>query len=103
MKATVPLLIKIAVVTIVSLLVMSCGPISGLAYIVRARIDIDMAESQGADKHAVYEQVAAKEYLQKAKEEYGYSDFIAADEYARKSNKFAKKARERAEMASSQP
>ncbi len=81
----------------------SCGPISGLAHIVRARIDLDLAENNGAKQHAVYEQVSAREYLQKAKEEYGYSDFVAADDYAKKSSAYAKQARERAEAVSQLP
>ena len=43
---------------------------------------------------APYEYYSAVEYLHKAREEVGYSEYEAAIEFARKSRKFARKARD---------
>ena len=53
----------------------ACGPIVGGVDIVNANIALSSAETAGAKRSAVYEYTAAKEYLQKAREEYAYSDF----------------------------
>ena len=68
--------------------------------IVKANIEISAADSAGAKTHALYEYTSAIEYLAKAREEAGYSDFAAAREYADKSRSFAKKAKKRAETVS---
>lgn len=95
--------LSVLVVTVAGLVAAGCGPISGITHIVRARIDVDLAQAAGADKHAPYELEAARLYLQKAKEEYGYSDFVAADDYAIQSAQFAQKARSMAEAAATVP
>jgi hypothetical protein len=43
---------------------------------------------------APYEYYAAQEYLKKAREEVGYSDYEPAIEYAREARTFARKARD---------
>ena len=45
----------------------------------------------------MYEYTAAREYLQKAREEHAYSDFWASRIYADKALDYAVKAREKAE------
>ena len=82
----------------------ACGPIVGGVNIVNANIAISAAETAGAKRTAIYEYTAAKEYLQKAREEYGYSDFWAARMYAEKAEGYAVQARKKAEaMATSDP
>lgn len=73
-----------------------CAPVVGSVQLVNADIAVDAAESAGAPKYAVYEFTMAREYLKKAREESGYSDFAAARVYAEKAIKYAETARERA-------
>jgi hypothetical protein len=75
----------------------ACGPIVGGVDIVNANIALSSAETAGAKRSAVYEYTAAREYLQKAREEYGYSDFWAARMYAEKAEGYAVQARKKAE------
>jgi len=83
----------------------ACGPIVGGVDIVNANIALSAAETAGAKKSALYEYTAAREYLQKAREEYGYSDFWASRVYAEKAEGYAISARKKAETtaASDQP
>lgn len=76
-----------------------CGPIVSGVQIVNANIALSAAETAGAKRTAVYEYTAAREYLQKAREENAYSDFWASRIYADKALDYAVKARERAEAA----
>ena len=78
----------------------ACGPIVGGVDIVNANIALSSAETAGAKRSAVYEYTAAKEYLQKAREEYSYSDFWAARNYAEKAEGYAVSARKKAEAMS---
>ena len=80
--------------------VAACGPIVGGVDIVNANIALSAAETAGARRSAVYEYTAAREYLQKAREEYSYSDFWAARTYAEKAEGFALSARKKAEALS---
>ncbi len=75
---------------------LGCAPIVGSVELVNADIAVNAAESAGAPKYAVYEFTMAKEYLKKAREESGYSDFAAARVYAEKALKYAETARARA-------
>lgn len=54
---------------------------------------VALAEAQAieARKYAPYEYYSAKEYIHKAREEAGYSDFQVAIQYAEKAEKYAKK------------
>src|SRR2546428_565631 len=84
---------------------LGCGPIVSGVEIINANIALSAAETAGAKKTAIYEYTAAHEYLQKAREEHGYSDFWAARVYAEKALDYAIKARKRAEasLQSEQP
>ncbi|MEL6545032.1 MAG: DUF4398 domain-containing protein [Myxococcota bacterium] len=75
---------------------LACAPVVGSVQLVNADIAVTAAESAGAPKYAVYEFTMAKEYLKKAREESGYSDFAAARVYAEKALKYAETARSRA-------
>ncbi len=86
-----------------SLLAASCGPVASLAYMNKAGVSIELAKSAGADTLAIYEYTTAVEYYQKAKEENGYSDFVAAEKYAKIAHEQAMVARERAEALSTIP
>ena len=68
--------------------------------IIKADIELSAAEGAGATQYAIYEHTAAEEYLHKAREEHGYSDFSAAREYADRALDYASKARKRAEQSS---
>lgn len=96
-------MISLARVTgLVALLVtIGCGPIVSGVQMVNVNIALSAAETAGAKKYALYEYTAAREYLQKAREENAYSDFWAARIYADKALEYAAKARKRAESASS--
>lgn len=74
----------------------ACGPLSTTTRVSEARVAIAAAEAVGAKEGAVYEYVSALEYLRKAREEEGYSDYQAAIDYAVQARTFAEKALERA-------
>ncbi len=71
------------------------GPISATSSIVKAQVEIDAASHAEADKYAVYEMTKAREYLHKAREEAGYSDFQVAIKFADLAIANAEKAKER--------
>ena len=75
-----------------------CGPIVSGVRILKADIALSEAQTAGAQESAVYEYTAAQIYLDKAREEHGYSDFWGARVYATKALKFARKAKKRAEV-----
>lgn len=77
-------------------LLSACGPIVSGVGILNANVEISASETAGARQFAIYEYTSAVEYLQKAREEHGYSDFAAARKYADKSHEFAVKARKKA-------
>jgi hypothetical protein len=60
-------------------------------------VALSTAKVAGAERHAPYEYTAAEEYLQKAREEYGYSDYLAAERYAVLALDMATRAKRRAE------
>ncbi|MBI3179477.1 MAG: DUF4398 domain-containing protein [Deltaproteobacteria bacterium] len=76
-----------------------CGPIVSGVEIVNANVALSAAETAGAKRTAIYEYTAAREYLQKAREEHGYSDFWASRVYAERALDYALKARKKAEAA----
>lgn len=80
-----------------------CAPVVGSVQLVNADIAVNAAESAGAPRYATYEYTMAKEYLKKAREESGYSDFAAARTYADKAIKYAETARARALEVSGTP
>ena len=77
-----------------------CGPVVSGVQIINANIAVSAAKTAGAKSTAIYEYTAAREYLQKAREENGYSDFAAARIYADKALDYAVKARKKAEASS---
>ncbi len=81
----------------------SCGPVASLSYMSKANVSIELAKSAGADTLAIYEYTTAVAYYQKAQEENGYSDFVAAEKYAKIAHEQAMVARERAEALSTIP
>lgn len=80
--------------------IFGCGPIVSGVQIINANIEISAAETAGALRHAIYEHTSAVEYLQKSREEHGYSDFAASRVYADKAFELAVRARKKAEMVS---
>ncbi len=79
------------------LFVLGCGPIVGGVQVIQASVELSAAETAGAKQNAIYEHTAAVEYLQKAREEAGYSDFAESRKYANKALEFAEKARKKAQ------
>lgn len=73
-----------------------CGSVLSSSEINSADDAVDLALSASADEFAVYEYVSAEEYLNKAREEWGRSDFQQAVDYARRAQEFATMAYERA-------
>lgn len=61
---------------------------------------MERARLAGAEQRAPYEYFSAAEYLHKAKEEWGYSDFEAALDYAALSKQFAEEAKKKVEGVS---
>jgi hypothetical protein len=83
---------------------MSCGPIvSGINISQVAEIELNSARTAGALRHAAYEYTAAHQYLQKAREEYGYADYAAARRFSNKAARLVVIARKRSQELSKQP
>lgn len=90
------------VVCVVGLFPLGCAPVTSTIQITRADIALKAAESAGGERYSAYEFVMAHEYLQKAREELGYSDFMAARSFAEKALSYAEVARAQSlELASS--
>lgn len=64
--------------------------------ILKASASIESAERAEADKYAVYELTKAREYLHKAREEYGYAEYELAAHYADEAAEAGDKALEKA-------
>ncbi len=79
-----------------ALLVSGCGPILSTQALSDAERALADAEAADAEALAVYEFTSATEYVDKAREEWGYSDFRAALTYARRARDFARDAQARA-------
>ncbi len=80
----------------------ACGPTRSTSYLLDADVQIQAAKTAGADKTAPYEWTAANLYLQKAREEVGYSDYETALDFAEKAARFATEARAKAMAARQQ-
>ena len=88
---------RIALISLLlALLGAGCGPISAHSAIARAHIALEAAKGAQADQFAIYEFRSASLYLEKAKEEEGFSSFQEAVDFAVKSRRFADSARARA-------
>lgn len=77
-----------------------CGPTQSTAYLIDAETMLEAARTAQADKLAPYEWTSARLYIEKSKEEVGYSDFEQAVDYAKKAVDFATRARDNALKAS---
>ena len=75
---------------------LGCGAIVSGTTISDAAIALEAAQLEQAEEFATYEFVTAAEYLQKAREEWAYSDFQHADAYAQYALEMARAAVERA-------
>jgi hypothetical protein len=81
-----------------------CGPIEYINQVSsKAASAVEAAKLAQADKYAPYEYTSAQEYLHKAREEAGYSEYQISIEYGHKSEEFANKARAIAVTRMSQP
>ena len=74
----------------------ACGPITATTTIAEATVAVGAADGVEAEKFAVYEYTSAHQYLRKAREEEGYSDFQAAIDLAKKAKEYAEEARTKA-------
>lgn len=95
MRRVVVLFAVITALPVMSLM-SGCGPLISTYLIISAQADLDGAKAAEAEKYAVYEYVAANEYLHKAREEQGYSDFGPSIDFAYKAKDLAEKATNRA-------
>lgn len=80
-------------------LVAGCGPTKSTALIMDADVQLQAARTADAEKLAPYEFTAASEYLHKAREEQGYSDFEVSIDFGEKAVKYATEAKEKAMAA----
>lgn len=78
-------------------LMSGCGPIMSTSRRIDAQEALTKAEAVNADKLAPYEYTLAREYLRKADELWGYSQFGYSSDYAQKSIDMAKEAEEKAQ------
>ena len=79
-----------------------CTAGRSLYYVWSAERSVTEAVEAGADTKAVYEYTLAREYLKKAKEETGYSDYKDAERLARKAETWSVKAAEVAQYGSTE-
>ena len=80
-------------VTLCALWLTGCfGPVTATKEISEAEGALERARIADAQKTAPYYYHSADEYLQKAKEEWGYSDFQKSEEYAKASMRHAARA-----------
>ena len=93
MKTSLLLGMLAAVGTLV--LLCDCGPVESTSLIVQADTAIHNANTADAKKKSPYEYHAAEQYLHKARETWGTSDFEYAIDYAKDARDLAVKARER--------
>jgi len=68
------------------------GPITATSELANAEAAIERARIADAHERAPHEFYTAENYLVKAKEEWGYSDFQASDRYAAQARKAAERA-----------
>jgi hypothetical protein len=71
-----------------------CGPVEYISQVGnKASSAVSAAKLAQADRYAPYEYTAAEEYLHKAREEGGYSQYEDAIEYGRRAEDLANRAR----------
>lgn len=81
----------------------ACGPTQSTIMINEAEVAFEKARLNDAAKKSPYEYYSAQEYLYKAKEEWGYSDFEAALDYASLARDFSEEAIKRAKGKKDKP
>ncbi len=82
----------LAVLLVISL---GCGPVESTSLIVQSDTALQGAKTADSEKKSPYEYYAAEQYLHKAREKWGTSDFEYAIDYAKDARDLAKKASER--------
>ncbi len=70
--------------------------IASTGKILKGSASVESAERAEAEKYALYELTRAREYLHKAREEWGYSDYEAAEKFADQAKEWAVKALDKA-------
>ena len=73
------------------LLLSGCA-VKGTYHIAQAELAVSLAEEDEAEELAVYAWTMADAYLKKAREEYFYADYEAAEQYALAAEKWAERA-----------
>ena len=79
------------------LMMTGCGPIMSTSNIEDAKDALEKATAVNAETRAPYEYTMATEYLRKADELWGYSQFGYSAEYAKKAIEMAQAAEEKAQ------
>jgi len=80
----------------------ACGPTQATSWLMDADTMLAAARTAQAEKLAPYEWTAANLYLDKSKEEVGYSDWEQAVDYAKKAVEYATRARDNSLKAARQ-
>jgi len=83
---------RAGVLVALALLAAACGPIQSTTRLGQAAVALERARVVEADKRAPYEYYSARFYLYKAEEEWSYSDFNAALDYASEARRAAEAA-----------
>ncbi len=73
----------------------ACGPVESTSVIIEADTALHNAKTAEADQKSPYEYTAAEQYLHKAREKWGTSDFEYSIDYASKARDLAKTARDK--------
>jgi hypothetical protein len=94
-RALIPGLGMLAVI-VLGFALGACGPVESTSLIVQADTSLHNAKTAGADQKSPYEYTAAEQYLHKAREEWGRSDFEYSVDFATKARDLSIKARENA-------
>lgn len=79
-----------------SVIAVGCGPVTTTQRVADATVAVEAARGVEAEQHATFEYVSAVEYLRKAREEEGYSDYQNAIDLAVRAREFAEQAKARA-------
>lgn len=84
------------VFALTAMMLMACGPVQSTSYLIDAQTMLHAARTAEAMTLAPYEWTAANLYLEKSKEEAGYSDYEQAIDFGKKAVDFASRARDAA-------
>jgi hypothetical protein len=90
---------RLLVLSILAASAAACGPTKSTAVIMDADVQLTAAKTAGAEKLAPYDYTAASQYLHKAREEQGYSDYEEAIDFAEKARSHATVAKQKAMVA----